>query len=60
MRTRKELPNRSKLTWLDFKLEYGDLVVLLNQIMGVAQGMQFENSMYYFIDEIENGIRKFD
>ena len=28
--------------------------------MGVAQGMQFENWMYYFIDEIENGKSKFD
>ena len=28
--------------------------------MGVAQGMQFENWMYYFIDEIKNGKRKVD
>ena len=28
--------------------------------MGMAQGMQFENWMYYFIDETENGKRKFD
>lgn len=26
----------------------------------MAKGMQFENWMYYFIDEIENGKRKFD
>ena len=28
--------------------------------MDVTQGMQFENRMYYFIDEIENGKGKFD
>ena len=44
----------------DFKPEYGDLVVLLSRIMGLAQGMQFENWMYFFIDEIEKGKRGFD
>jgi hypothetical protein len=39
---------------------YGDLIVLLSRIMGIAQGMQFENWMYYFIEGIENGKRKFD
>ena len=28
--------------------------------MGLAQGMQFENWMYFFIDEIEKGKRRFD
>ena len=28
--------------------------------MGVAQGMQFENWMYYLIEGIEDGKRKFD
>ena len=57
---KKGVTMSSKLTRSDFKSEYSDLVVLLNRIMGVAQGMQFENWMYYFIDEIENGKRKFD
>ena len=43
----------------DFKSEYGDLIVLLSRIMGLAQGMQFGNWMY-FIDEIEKGKRRFD
>ena len=44
----------------DFKLEYDNLIVLLSWIMGLAQGMQFENWMYFFIDEIENRKKKFD
>ena len=57
---KKEVTRSSRLTMLDFKSEFGDLIVLLSQIMGIAQGMQFENWMYYFIDEIENGKRRFD
>ena len=34
--------------------------MLLNRVMGVSQGMKFENWMYYFIDEIVNGKGKFD
>ena len=45
----------SKLTRSDFKSKYGDLIVLLNRIMGTPQGMQFKSRMYYFIDEIVNG-----
>ena len=50
----------SRFTMADFKLEDGDLVVLLSRIMGLAQGTQFENWMYFFIDEIEKGKRRFD
>ena len=57
---KKGVTKSSKLTWSYFKLEYGDLIVLLNWIMGVSQGMQFKSWMYYFIDEIENGKGKFD
>ena len=52
---KKGVTKSSKLTKSDFKSEYGDLIVLLSRIMGMAQGMQFKNWMYYCIDEIENG-----
>ena len=57
---KKGVTKSSKLTRLDFNSEYGNLIVLLSRIMGIAQGIQFENWMYYFIDKIENGKRKFD
>lgn len=46
---KKGVTKSSRLTSSDFKSEYGDLIVLLNRIMGSAQGMQFENWVYYFI-----------
>ena len=57
---KKGVIKSSKFTRLDFKSEYGDFIVLLNRVMGVPQGMQFESWMYYFIDEIVNGKGKFD
>ena len=57
---KKGVSRSSRFTMADFKPEYGDLVVLLSRIMGLAQGMQFENWMYFFIDEIEKGKRRFD
>ena len=52
---KKEVTRSSRLTMSYFKSEYGNLIVLLSRIMGLAQGMQFENWMYFFIDEIEKG-----
>ena len=57
---KKGVTKSSRLTVADFKSEYGDLIVLLSRIMGLAQGMQFENWMYFFIDEIQKGKRRFD
>ena len=57
---KKGVTRSSRLTVSNSKSKYGDLIVLLSRFMGLAQGMQFENWMYYFIDEIENGKRKFD
>ena len=57
---KKGVTKLSKLTRSDFKSEYGDLILLLGRIMGMAQGMKFENQMYYFTDDIENRKRKFD
>ena len=57
---RKGVNKSTRLTVADFKPEYGDLIVLLSRIMGLAQAMQFENWMYFFIDEIEKGKGKFD
>ena len=57
---KKGVTRSSRLTVADFKSEYDDLIVLLSQIMGLAQGMQFENWMYFLIDEIEKGKRRFD
>lgn len=57
---KKGVTKSSRITKSDFKSEYGDLIVLLNRVMGSAQGMQFETWMYYFIEGIENGKIKFD
>ncbi len=39
---KKGVTKSSKLTVVDFKSEYGDLIVFLNRIMGLAQSMQLE------------------
>ena len=48
---KKGVTRASRLTWSDFKSEYSNLIVLLNRVIGVPQGMQFESWMSYFIDE---------
>lgn len=39
-----------------FKEEYGDIILLLNRIMGSPEGAPFQTWMYYFIDEIKNQV----
>ena len=57
---KKGVTKSSRLTRPDFKSKYSNLIVLLNRVMGVPQGMQFETWMSYFIDEIVNGKGKFE
>lgn len=57
---KKGVTRSSRLTISNFKSQDGDLIVLLRQIMGLAQGMQFKNWMDYFVSEIESGERRFD
>ena len=40
---KKGVTKASRLTRSNFKLEYGDLIVLLNCVMGTPQGMQFKS-----------------
>lgn len=49
-----------KLIRTHFKEEYGDIVLLLNRIIGHSHGAPFENWMYYFIDEIITGVKMFN
>ena len=57
---RKGVSRITRLYQHDFKPEYGDLIILLNRVMGQPEGLQFGTWMYYFIDEIENGKVRFD
>lgn len=39
----------------DFKDEYGDMVSLLIKIINLEKATQFEDWMFYFIEEVSNG-----
>lgn len=56
--TYKKMPK--KLLHPDFKDDYGDIILLLNRVMGNPQGTPFETQMYYFIDEITIGVKMFN
>lgn len=43
-----------------FKEEYGDIIRLLNRVMGSPNGQLFETWMHYFIDEITSGTKLFN
>lgn len=43
-----------------FKEDIGDMIVLLNRIIDNPQGAPFEPWMYYFINEIMNGVKMID
>lgn len=51
---------RKSLVRAYFKEDIGDMIVLLNRIMGNPQGAPFEPWMYYFINEIMNGVKMID
>lgn len=48
---------RKSLVRAYFKEDIGDMIVLLNRIMGNPQGASFKPWMYYFINEIMNGVK---
>lgn len=54
----KKMPKTLPQT--DFKEDYGDIILLLNRIMGIPQGELFQTWMYFFIDEIVFGVRMFN
>lgn len=43
-----------------FKEDNGDMIVLMNRVMGSPQGPPFEPWMYYFINEIITGVKMID
>lgn len=51
---------RKSLVRAYFKEDIGDMIVLLNRIMENPQGAPSEPSMYYFINEIMNGVKLID
>lgn len=47
-----------KLHRIDFKEEFGDLITLLNRVMGTSQASQFENWMFNFMEAVSTGVEK--
>lgn len=43
-----------------FKEKYGDIILLLNRVMGSPKGQLFETWMYYFMDEITSRTKIFN
>lgn len=46
-----------KFLYSDFKEEYGDMVFLLNRIMGCPQGTIFEVWMFCYVEEVSLGLK---
>lgn len=49
-----------QLTNMDFKQEYGDIVLMMSRVMGCPQAYIFESWMFYFIEEVMDAIKVVD